>query len=367
MYSIIILIISICIILGYSRFSKAKLEKKEEELKRQNELNFEKEKEKLYNKRIKSFEESLELELKEKERQLVNSYKDKEREAAELYNRNKEVVSLRVKDLEEREKGLKKQKQLLEDLLKAKEAELDKELEKYKEVETLIIKENIKKEKAVLIKSMEEEIQQRRKEALENYEKEMNILMARKASVENECKEIENWLNEYQKKQTVINEAILRQRAIDEQQDFFKISLSDKTIHDVQILNSIKNELIDKNEIDKLIYSVYYSKPTLEMIKKVLGGKTPCGIYKITRLKTGENYIGKSSNVASRFQQHIKTACNCGTIAHSQLHTTMQKDGIENFTFELLEEVSKDKLSEREKYWINFYDSKKYGLNEKNG
>jgi hypothetical protein len=47
-----------------------------------------------------------------------------------------------------------------------------------------------------------------------------------------------------------------------------------------------------------------------------------------------------------------------GTIAHSILHTTMAKDGLENFTFELVEEVSKDKLTEREKYWIDFYGSK---------
>ena len=45
----------------------------------------------------------------------------------------------------------------------------------------------------------------------------------------------------------------------------------------------------------------------------------------------------------------------------------MEKDGIDNFTFELLEKVEKSKLSEREKYWINFYKSKDYGLNEKNG
>jgi hypothetical protein len=32
-----------------------------------------------------------------------------------------------------------------------------------------------------------------------------------------------------------------------------------------------------------------------------------------------------------------------------------------------VEEVPKDKLTEREKYWINFYGSKEYGLNERNG
>jgi hypothetical protein len=45
----------------------------------------------------------------------------------------------------------------------------------------------------------------------------------------------------------------------------------------------------------------------------------------------------------------------------------MQKDGIQNFTFELIEECPKDKLTEREKFYINLYNSKNYGLNEKVG
>ena len=103
------------------------------------------------------------------------------------------------------------------------------------------------------------------------------------------------------------------------------------------------------------------------MVKRVLEGGAPSGIYKITRLKTGEIYIGKSTDVKTRWIQHTKTAFGCGTIAHSILHTTMARDGIDQFTFELLEEVPKDKLTEREKYYISFYDSKKYGLNEREG
>ena len=103
------------------------------------------------------------------------------------------------------------------------------------------------------------------------------------------------------------------------------------------------------------------------MIKRVLNARAPSGIYKITRLKTGEIYIGKSTDVKKRWGEHSKTAYGVGTIAHSILHTTIKRDGIENFTFELLEEVPKDKLTEREKYWINFYNSKEYGMNERNG
>lgn len=174
-------------------------------------------------------------------------------------------------------------------------------------------------------------------------------------------------LDDYKKKQQAVNEAILRQRAIDEQQDFYRVCLSEFAIEDIKLLQEIRQKLHTSDNLNKLIYDVYVSKSVQEMVKRVLQGAAPSGIYKITRLKTGEIYIGKSTNVKDRWVQHCKTVYGAGTIAHSILHTTMAKDGLENFTFELVEEVPKDKLTEREKYWINFYGSKEYGLNERNG
>lgn len=174
-------------------------------------------------------------------------------------------------------------------------------------------------------------------------------------------------LDDFQQRRNVVNEEILRQREISEHTDFYRIVLPQNSLDDIQVLNAIRHNLHSHDSLDKLIYDVYIAKPVQEMVKRILRGEAPSGIYKITRLKTGEIYVGKSSDVKSRWQQHAKTAFGCGTIAHSILHTTMERDGIENFTFELLEEVPKDKLGEREKYWIEFYDSKKYGLNEKAG
>ena len=174
-------------------------------------------------------------------------------------------------------------------------------------------------------------------------------------------------LDDYKKKQQVINEAILRQRAIDEQQDFYRVCLSQETIEDVQILQNVRQKLHFSESLNKLIYDVYISKPAKEMIKRVLGTSDPSGVYKITRLKTGEVYIGQAVHLPDRWQQHLKTVYGAGTIARSMLHTTMQKDGVENFTFEMIEEVPKEKLREREKYWIDFYQSKSYGMNERNG
>ena len=189
----------------------------------------------------------------------------------------------------------------------------------------------------------------------------------KKTQIAADLANIEDTLNEYRKKRQVINEEILRQRALEEQQDFYRIVLPSAAIDDIQLLLSVRENLKQRENLDKLIYEAYISKPTQEMIKRVLEGRAPSGIYKITRLKTGEIYIGKSTDIKKRWGEHSKTAYGVGTIAHSTLHTTIKKDGIQNFTFELLEEVPKDKLTEREKYWITFYDSKNYGLNERNG
>ena len=174
-------------------------------------------------------------------------------------------------------------------------------------------------------------------------------------------------INEYSAKQAAINEAIMRQRALEEQQDFYRVCLSPETVNDVELLNTIRKNLKKPEIVDKIIYDNYISKPVLEMVKRVLQNSTCSGIYKITSLKTGEIYIGKSTDIKNRWQQHCRTAFNCGTIASSLLHTKMKQYGIENFTFELLESVPKDQLSEREKFYIQFYQTKEVGLNERNG
>jgi hypothetical protein len=69
----------------------------------------------------------------------------------------------------------------------------------------------------------------------------------------------------------------------------------------MQILLSIRQNLKMRENLDKLIYEAYVSKPAAEMIKRVLQGRAPSGIYKITRLKTGEIYLGKSTDIKKRW------------------------------------------------------------------
>ena len=108
-------------------------------------------------------------------------------------------------------------------------------------------------------------------------------------------------------------------------------------------------------------------KPTGELLKRILPNKDCSGIYKITHISTKKSYIGRSTSVYKRLQEHIKSSLGVGTIADQWVHHEMRAKGIENFTFELIEECDKDKLSEREKYYIGFFQTDSFGYNRNIG
>jgi len=109
-------------------------------------------------------------------------------------------------------------------------------------------------------------------------------------------------------------------------------------------------------------------KPTNEMCKRVLETSSPvCGVYKITNKKTDEIYIGQSVNIADRWKNHIKCGLGIDASSTNTLYNNMQETGVWNFTFELLEKCSREKLNEKERFWIDMYSSNKVGLNMTKG
>ena len=185
--------------------------------------------------------------------------------------------------------------------------------------------------------------------------------------MECELEEIKKDLEVERCKRAAINEEIRRQREVEEQTDFYRIQLDSDDANDIEILRSITSRLRHPEAINKVIWTGYYQKPLAELRKRLLPNGDISGIYKITRLKTNEIYIGQTTSIDKRWQDHVKSALGVGTLASSQLHRVMAADGAENFTFEIIEEVPKDKLRERESYYIDFYDSKTYGLNSVTG
>ena len=184
-----------------------------------------------------------------------------------------------------------------------------------------------------------------------------------KKTVNEEIEELRSLLEDYKSKRDLINQAIVHEKEIHEQQDFYRIVLNESDKEDIQLLNTIEMRLHSREALYKLIYDIFYKKPLNDMINRVLQGKEFCGIYRITNLKTNEAYIGKSTNIKTRWQNHCKTAIGLDGMARTKIHSAMKEYGIDNFSFEVLEKCTKENYSEREKYWINFYETNVYGYN----
>ena len=93
-----------------------------------------------------------------------------------------------------------------------------------------------------------------------------------------------------------------------------------------------------------------------------------CGIYKITNLINEKVYIGQSVDINYRFNNHKSESFNPKSNAYNTaIHRAIRKYGVENFSFEVIEECTKELLSEKEIYWIAYYNSYGNGYNLTSG
>ena len=85
------------------------------------------------------------------------------------------------------------------------------------------------------------------------------------------------------------------------------------------------------------------------------------GIYKVTNKINGKVYIGQSVDIGRRWRQHMTAEVD------TYFHKAIQKYGVENFEWEVIEQCKKKDLDEREIYWIEYYDSFNKGYNRTKG
>ena len=82
------------------------------------------------------------------------------------------------------------------------------------------------------------------------------------------------------------------------------------------------------------------------------------GIYKITNLINNKIYIGQSKNIEKRWARHRTGPFNLNNNCYdSPLYRAIRKYGLNNFSFEVIEQCNNTDLNKKEIYWIHFYDS----------
>lgn len=178
-----------------------------------------------------------------------------------------------------------------------------------------------------------------------------------------ELQEIETELNKLKATKQALHEAQIREQEIADDIEKYSLNISENELTDIYILEQIKPKLNQPRILSMLIWSTFYQKPMTTLCNNLLGLKPVCGIYKITNQKDQLSYIGQSVDIAKRWKEHAKSGLGIDTPAGNKLYKAMLKDGLNSFSWELLETCERDELDEKEQYYIDLYQTKDYGYN----
>lgn len=170
-----------------------------------------------------------------------------------------------------------------------------------------------------------------------------------------------------QKQKAATIEAFQREKSIQEQKDLYRIVLSDIDKQDIEFLRSIQYRISKPRLVSMLIWQNYVQPLAKKKFPLILGSNEQTGIYKITNIKNQLCYVGQAVNIYKRWNEHLKAALGIDTPQGNKLYQAMAADGIDNFTFELLETCKKEQLNEKEQYYIDLYNSVAFGYNSQSG
>ena len=181
----------------------------------------------------------------------------------------------------------------------------------------------------------------------------------------NELKKVQDELTDLAQKLNSAVEANKRAEEIKQKQDFYRLQLTAIDLDEIKRLREVEPYLREKEPLNKVIWKVYYEKPYTDLIGRVVGTGIHTGIYKITNIENQMCYVGQAVNIADRWKQHIKRGIGAEAPTRNKLYPAMLEVGVENFTFEIVEECDKSKLNEREDYWQEFFHAKDFGYSIK--
>lgn len=210
-----------------------------------------------------------------------------------------------------------------------------------------------------------EYLKQVEKESLDDFQRDMRIQSQDLSKATTQVRDLQAIITDIQKRIDCAVEVEKRMQMERDQKNFYRCSISEIDQEEIIKIRSIEPFLRNKEPLNKVIWSVYYQKPFTDLIGRVIGTEKKTGIYKITNLESGMCYIGQAVDIASRWRQHVKRGIGAEPGGNNKLYMTMLEIGVENFTFEIIEECESELLNEREDYWQNFFHAKDFGYSIK--
>ena len=185
----------------------------------------------------------------------------------------------------------------------------------------------------------------------------------RKLELEDEFKEVKKDLDKIKATRAAAHQAILKEQEVKDNKDLYRLLPSTSDLADARRLEIVKRELNKPRILSMLVWQTYWQPLAKKQFPLILQAKTKCGIYKITNLVTDECYIGQSNDIYRRWSDHCKCGLGIDTPPGNKLYKAIQEYGLDNFTFELIEECNPSELNEKEKYFISLYQADTFGYN----
>ena len=262
-------------------------------------------------------------------------------------------------ELQRRErKKYQREKDLLESEISIKKQELSFIQKEYNEKKEYV---DSAKQRA------EEEYKTWQEVYLERYNQFQEYYKSQQVSAEEAIKNLQDSLESLSKQKAATIEAFQKEKAIQEQKDLYRLDISEQDKIDIGFLKSIQYRISRPRLLAQLIWQTYFQPIAKKKFPIILGSDNVCGIYKITNSLNQMCYIGQAKSVYKRFCDHCKCGLGIDTPQGNKLYKAMLEDGLENFTFEILEECSPEELDKKEKYYISVYNSVNFGYNSVKG
>lgn len=284
---------------------------------------------------------------------------------AVLDQQQKIALEKETESLSEMVNSLKEQKKLLLEEIHNLQISAQQKIqnyyqESYKEINQKLdlAKTSLEKQKQQWKKEYENEYLIFLEDIIQEFEKQILTKKSELAVVEDKLIELESITD-------AAIEARKREAEKESKLDFYKIILSEKDLDEINKLRQVSAFLRDEEPLSKVIWKIYYEKPTNDLIGRVVGPGVHTGIYKITNLQNNMCYVGQAVDIASRWKQHIKRGLGAETPTKNKLYPIMSSVGVENFSFEVIEECQRSQLNEREDYWQKYFHAIDFGYSIK--